>query len=118
MNDSGERELREGFDRLRREDAAGVPSFRATLARAARRRAGRPSARLRLVAGAITVAAVLAALVLGVGLLRAPGSRGVRVELAATRWRGPTDFLLRLPGAELLRTVPSIGAVNTDWRNP
>jgi hypothetical protein len=28
-------------------------------------------------------------------------------------WRGPTDFLLELPGAELARTTPSFDATST-----
>jgi len=29
------------------------------------------------------------------------------VSLAAARWEAPTDFLLRTPGAELLRMLPT-----------
>jgi len=34
------------------------------------------------------------------------GKRVALVDLATTHWEAPTDFLLRTPGAELLRTVP------------
>ncbi|HEU5262879.1 MAG TPA: hypothetical protein VFU41_15775 [Gemmatimonadales bacterium] len=116
MNDCGEQELRERFERLRREDAAGGPSFRATLAGAGRRRARRGPSVHRVAAAAIAVATVVvAAVILDLRL----GPRDPRVDLAATRWRGPTDFLLRLPGADYLRTVPRLDAgAFTDWRNP
>lgn len=116
MSESGERELYERFERLRREDAAGGPSFRATLAEAQRRRARRGFSVLRVAAAAVGVATVVAAAVV-VHLRLGPSDP--RVDLAATRWRGPTDYLLRLPGADYLRTVPRLDASSvTDWRNP
>jgi hypothetical protein len=33
--------------------------------------------------------------------------RAALVDLASVRWEAPTDFLLRTPGTELLRTVPT-----------
>jgi len=116
MNESGERELRERFERMRREDLAGGPSLRATLAGAQRRHARRGPPVRRVAAGAIAVATVVvAAVILDFWL----GPRDPRIDLAATRWRGPTDFLLRLPGADYLRTVPRLDAsAVTDWRNP
>ncbi|MGH7568419.1 MAG: hypothetical protein ACREL9_05535 [Gemmatimonadales bacterium] len=115
MNEARERELRDRFERLRREEADRVPAFRAVLAAAERRRAGRPPARFRLALGVIALAAGVVAVVVGVRLFRAPATP---VDLAATRWRGPTDFLLRLPGHELLGTVPRLSTMYTDWRNP
>ena len=116
MNESGERELRERFERLRREDVVGGPSFRATLAGAQRRRARRGPSVRRVAAAAIGVATVVAAAVV-VHIRLGPADP--RVDPAATRWLGPTDFLLRLPGADYLRTVPRLDASSvTDWRIP
>ena len=116
MNKSGERELRERFERLRREDEASGPSFPAALAGAQRRRARRgPTVRRVAVAAIALAGVVVAAVILDFRL----GPRDPRVDLAATRWRGPTDFLLRLPGADYLRTVPRLNAsAVTTWRNP
>ena len=43
------------------------------------------------------------------------GAGGV-IDLAAVRWQAPTDFLLKVPGAELLRTVPQLGRVSLEGR--
>ncbi len=101
MTDGTDRELYEQFHALRREAAAGAPEFRATLARLARRH--ERNARLgRRVAIAVAVAAALVLFAVG-----RPRKQAIFVDLAAVRWEGPTDFLLRAPGAELLRTIPT-----------
>ena len=43
---------------------------------------------------------------------------GVRLELdlATVRWQAPTDFLLKLPGDELLRSLPQLGPRGLDRR--
>jgi hypothetical protein len=111
MNPEEETELRRRFAALRREDAAATPSYATTTARMRRRRS-RPGLTL-----ALRVAAVCALVVVGVLLLR-PGRPGVQVDLAATRYRGPTDFLLALPGDRALQAMPRLGEVPTDWRIP
>ena len=59
---------------------------------------------------------VVAAVVFVVVSVLAPnGQRQALVSLATARWQSPTDFLLRVPGAEYLETMPSF---TTDWRNP
>ncbi len=116
MNHEVDPHLRDRFAEMRSEDEAGAPPFRATLAGAERRHRRSPRG-VRLRAGAMAAAAVLAALALGLALLRRPGS-GVELDLSATRWRSPTDFLLQLPGDELLRTVPRLGDLGPDWRKP
>lgn len=105
MTAQGDQELHRRFRALRQEDRAGAPSFGATRAALERRRA-RP--RAPVVAWVFAGAAALLLVV----LLRLP-ERGPRsVDLASVSWEGPTDFLLELPGADLLRTVPEL------WRLP
>jgi hypothetical protein len=91
------------FRALREEDASRTLPFGATLAagyaRRARMRRRRP---LALAAAAL----IAAALVLLVGRTRPPRPA---IDLAAVRLTTPTDFLLRLPGADLLRSVPALG---------
>jgi hypothetical protein len=94
---------------LRREAGAGTPEFRDILAGLARRR-GRAARRRRRVA--VLAAAAVAALVL-FGVVRPSGQRAALVDLAAAHWEAPTDFLLRTPAAELLRTLPTL---TTDGR--
>ena len=100
-------ELRDRFDALRREDLELATPFQRLLATARARRAA-PSGRrsLGLAAAAIVLAAVLAL------LLTRRHRDGVPIDLAAVRWRAPTDFLLQLPGDELLRTVPEFGTMS------
>ena len=100
-----DRDLRQRFAALRREDEGGTPAFasiRKTLA--TRRRRPRMTTLL-------TAAAALAMLLAAVSLLRPPhaGKAPPPPVLSITEWRAPTDFLLQTPGRELLRAVPKIG---------
>ena len=107
MTDAADGDLRDRFAALRREDAAGAPSFAATRAATRAAAARRPARRVRLVplAGAIAVAV---ALVVTLAVLRTRPRREPLVSLATTRWQSPTDFLLRVPGAQYLETVPRL----------
>jgi hypothetical protein len=100
MTEHDDHELGERFHALRREVAAAVPPFRsmleAALARPHPRRFGRA-----VVATALT----LVALVL---ILTLRGRHRAAVDLAGVRVHTPTDFLLQLPGADMLRTVPTL----------
>ena len=95
------------FEALRQEDRGAAPPFGATLDRAYARRARTPG-RLR-VAFAMAAVIVGAALVLVVERIRSPRPA---IDLAAVHIPTPTDFLLRLPGAELLRSVPQVGPIS------
>jgi hypothetical protein len=109
MTEHDDRDLGERFRALRREDAAAAPAFQATLARA--RGAGKPRRRALGLAVALVVASVVVALL---------GRRRPPTDLANVRLKTPTDFLLTLPNADLLRTVPEIGRVTItlDRRTP
>lgn len=112
-----DQDLRDRFAALRREDAAAAPPFDAVRASAVRPPSRRP--RLARWAPAITVAA--AAVLVALGVLRMRQPREPLVSLATTRWQSPTDFLLRVPGAEYLEGVPRLSSwipQTTDWRNP
>jgi hypothetical protein len=92
------------FRALRQEDAGGAPPFAATLDAAyARRAPTRRRHRIALAAAAV----IAAALVLLVARTRPPRPA---IDLAAVRLPTPTDFLLQLPGADLLSSVPELGA--------
>jgi hypothetical protein len=93
------------FRALRQEDAGGAPLFGAYARRAPTRR----RRQLALGAAALTAAVV----VLVVERTRSPRPA---IDLAAVRFSTPTDFLLRLPGAELLRSVPQLGRLGPDAR--
>lgn len=98
--------LREAFHVLRRDTAASAPEFRDTLARIGRWR--ERIGRVRRRAAIVALAAAAAGLVV-IAVVRpfGEGNRSAVVDLTATRWEAPTDFLLRTPGAELLRTMPT-----------
>jgi hypothetical protein len=107
MNDeSQDQDLRSRFQAVRREDQQCSPPFAELVVAADRRGAPR---RRRLWAIPVGLATAAGA-VFGLWLL---GERGVptqaaplAIDLSATRWTAPTDFLLELPGNVLLRTTP------------
>jgi hypothetical protein len=101
-----DRELRELFSRLKREDRARVPSYRTPVATVAPH--WRPVARLAV------AAIVLIALVLGRPDQTPPNIARQLVDLGSATWESPTDFLLITPGSELLRSVPAVGSPD-DW---
>ncbi len=103
MTDETDRELREQFHALRGDAGAGAPAFGDTVAAVARRRE-----RVRRLRRRVSVVSAAAATVVVLFAVRAPGGKqAVPVNLASQGWEAPTDFLLRTPGAELLRTIPT-----------
>ncbi len=117
MNRPMDGDLRDRFAALRREDAMGAPTFDAMRASAVQQRSAGP----RLMLWAPALAIVAGAVMVAIGVLRTRPPREPLVSLAATRWRSPTDFLLRVPGTEYLETVPRFSfrfSTNADWRNP
>jgi len=107
MNDE-DRDLRERFARLKQEDRAHVPPFRAPRAREAPRWG-------RLGQFAAAAAVVLIALVLARPDRTPPPIVGrPGVDLSTVAWKSPTDFLLVTPGSALMRTVPAVGSPD-DW---
>jgi len=106
--------LRDAFARLRREVEPRVPDAARLLAR---RPASRRATRGRLALSAALGVVLMLALVTIRGERARPPDTG-RTPLARALavdgypWRGPTDFLLELPGAELARTTPSFDATS------
>jgi len=100
-----DRDFGEWFAALRREDQAHAGEFSRFLHRA------RPRANpIRLsvwVAVAASLAVTIAAVAISLPRFRRRTTG--RPEISITEWRPATDFLLRTPGLELLRTIPSIG---------
>lgn len=111
MTDSDE-DLRGRFARLREEERALAPAFGAVRARA-RRVPSRPTMLLSGLAAAASFALIAygAVHVLGPPEPTDAALAPAQIMLTSTRWTGPTDFLLDVPGASLLRTVPTFGRV-------
>jgi hypothetical protein len=109
MND--DRDLRESFDALRREDEGASPAFNSMWDRAARRDASRrlTHASRQAVWVAAGVAFLAGATILYWTPSPPPEAVSADVARAFAEWRAPTDFLLRTPGRELLETVPRVG---------
>ncbi len=107
MNEREDSELRERFATQRREDGASAPGFQRTLA-AARARPVRRGAGLPVAVG-LGLVALIAVLVVR-------NRHQPDIDLAGVRLHAPTDFLLQVPGAELLRTVPRLGRMDLDRR--
>jgi len=108
MND--DRDLRESFDALRREDEGASPAFDPMWDRAARRDARRFMLTLRQALWAAAGVGFLAgATILYRAASPPPKTVNEEVARAFAEWRAPTDFLLRTPGREMLETVPRVG---------
>ncbi len=106
----GDDDLRAWFDALRAEDRARAPAFDALLQNA---RAAGPRRRWLRLAVPLAAAAGLAALLIA----RTPDSADAvfreavvawSTDPALGAWRSPTDFLLDVPGSDLLRTTPRL----------
>jgi hypothetical protein len=108
-----EPELGRVLSDLRREEEASAPPFRQVLA-AARLKTGaiRRRAALRLAAAAVFVAIAAIAV-----WWRRPAPETSLPAAAAriARWKAPTDSLLRTPGLELIRSVPSLAPQVPDY---
>ena len=104
-----DRDLRALFARLKEDDRARVPSFRAP-------QPGKAPQWGSLARVAAAAAVILIALVLAWPDRRPPTVGRQGVDLSVVAWQSPTDFLLITPGSELLRTVPAVGS--PDDRTP
>lgn len=100
-----DRDLRDRFARLKREDRSIVPTFRAPMA------SERPRPRWP-VPTAIAAAIVLIAFL--IARPDRPSETSLHVDLGSASWRSPTDFLLDTPGSDMLRRVPAVGSPD-DW---
>lgn len=103
-----DRDLRESFASLRREEQGEVTDFRRLFGAAGTRRARQGRTALAPVALAVTVLLALG-LVIGQALhlsdSRAP--HGAEPPASLAGWTAPTDFLLRTPGHVFLSTSPA-----------
>lgn len=117
MTENGDdRDLRDTFQALRREEADSAPVFRPVWDGAARAsRAQRshvfPVFGWAAAAAAVTVIAGSAMLYRATSRLTEPGNDRVLEEVVVplAQWRAPTDFLLHTPGRDLFATIPRIG---------
>ncbi len=103
--DANDDQLRRIFAELRQREQVPVPPFERMWAAAAARTGRRPSRVRWAVAAACAAAAVLVAVIL---LQRQSGS-DFAAATQLTAWRSPTAVLLRVPGDDILRSVPSVG---------
>jgi hypothetical protein len=95
-------DLRARFAALRRAERGTAPPLDAILARP--RPPRRRASSIALAAAAVVVALLGARLV----LRRPPNERAASRAPSVLEWRSPTASLLRTPGQELLRTVPTL----------
>ncbi len=133
MNDERPRdpELESAFQALKSDDRRRTPDVVTMLARARGEAARHTTAPLPFrrrgwvrwgISGmSVAMAAALAAILLTRGDT-APVDDFDRVVLAylesSSTWHSPTDALLRVPGDEMIRTVPRVGARRPSPRDP
>ena len=104
--DANDDQMRRIFAELRQRELGPVPPFEGVWATAAARTGPRPS-RVR---GALAWACAAAAIVVAVILLHRQSGSDLAAATQLAAWRSPTAGLLRVPGDDILRTVPSVGA--------
>ena len=105
-NDRDDERLRRIFAELRQAGHAATPPFERVWASAvAGKVRGNPRAWLAAAVSCIAVAVGVVVMVLRHG---APSGFEAAAQLAA--WRSPTASLLRVPGTDILRVVPGVGA--------
>lgn len=110
---SNESDLRGLFQEARQADEASAPAFDKVRERARMRH---PSQTRGVALAAL--AAVLGLVGLAVMLLQRPEPESARTgdatvgrkAVSLSEWEAPTDFLLDIPGRELLQSTPPIGA--------
>ncbi len=108
MTDSHDEKLRKAFDSLRRGNQVSVPSF-ASLTSPAALEAQRWRHRRRRIA-------IAAAVILPAAFILRPRANNepdferfaalTGIDPGQVTWRAPSDFLLDVPGRDLLRRVP------------
>jgi hypothetical protein len=94
-------DLREHFQRLKRQDEARAPAFRRPPSNA-----GRWHLNYRFVA---LVLILIAGIAFTIARRQQPPDEAVIAQLS--RWHSPTDSLLRTPGRQLLQTLPRFGGL-------
>ena len=104
--DVNDDQLRRLFTALRERELGPVPPFERMWATAA----GRTGRRQPRVWWAVAAACAAAAVVVAVILLHRPSGSDFASATQLVAWRSPTAALLRAPGDDILRTVPSVGA--------
>ena len=100
----GDRDMREIFAALRREEKARVPEFVVPVR--VGHEPGRGKIQGKLVAATACLATVI---VVALWLRPTTPTKSYQSVALITAWKPPTNFLLDTPGRELLRTVPAIG---------
>ena len=109
MTDSHDEKLREAFDSLRRATPASAVSFESLMSPAAMHSWRRRNRRRR---GAVLAVAIIIPTLIAI---RARSERVpdferftalTGIDLGQVTWRAPSDFLLDVPGRDLLRRVP------------
>lgn len=97
-----EARLRAALADAHREDARHLPGFEATWASAQRRPDRRTAWRWAVLSTALVAAGV------ATWLVARPKPVPAAWPTVATRWVGPTDFLLETPDLVTLRSVPTL----------
>ena len=113
MNDDDDGDLRQRFVALRKTVSDRAPTFASTRNNVEERRPTThptaPRFRFAMAAALVLVTAAIAFSRM-IGPSSTPAGSTLSEEVLAGNWIAPTDFLLDVPGASYLRTVPTIGA--------
>ena len=100
--ESGDQDLRELFQRLRREETRRTPPFHRLWEAARGRRGMAPRISRGGLVFVIACAGALLVWAIRSGLPKALRPAGDATPTAISQWRSPTDFLLKVPGETTL----------------
>ena len=107
-----DRDLRDLFQAARRAEREAAPPFARVLAGRSGRPMGAGAGRRPATRWLVAAGAVAAVLLVVAKAVRPPGGvtpADLKLARAVSSWRSPTEFLLRVPGAELLANPPRLG---------
>ena len=114
--DKENEDIRTLFQTAHKQYEALVPSFRDTLAASKRRQLPFTGRKALLIAASFTVITVI--FVRSIIDHQKPHPETITAEFSrSTHWRGPTDFLLKTPGLELIETMPAIPSAMPNYGN-
>jgi hypothetical protein len=110
-----EDDIKKLFQQMKEDDLRVIPSFLKTLEIASsktRKEFRRPS----FLKMAATCAFVIVIAIAASFLWRERTTKPVQYQ-SITQWRPPTEFLLKTPGQEWLKTVPKLGQSSLEQKN-
>lgn len=115
MNRNDDNEIKKFFQQMKEHDLRATPSFLKTLEMASSK-IEKESQRTSFLKIATTSALLIVIAITGFLLWHEQTTKLGKYE-SISQWRAPTEFLLKTPGQEWLKTVPKLGQSSFEQKN-